>query len=61
MNKDYISTAEAAKELGVHQTTVQRWVKSGWLEGGKLGPGRTSRYRVRTSSVVRLQRQLTDK
>jgi excisionase family DNA binding protein len=59
--KDYMGTAEAAEKLGVSQTTVTRWVKNGWLEGGKLVPGKTSHFRIRTSSVERIQEQLYSK
>ena len=61
MLKEYMGTAEAAKKLGVSPTTVTRWVKNGWLVGGKLVPGKTSHYRISASSVERIQEQVFSK
>ena len=56
MKKD-ISTQEAAQKLGVHQTTIQRWIKEGRLDAWK-GLGRTSPYHVDVDSLDRLKEQL---
>ena len=60
MKGEYITTSEAAQRLGVHQSTVQRWVKQGHLAGEKLGPGRNSPYFVLAASVDQVASQLPE-
>lgn len=57
MKKD-LTTKEVAEELGVHQTTVQRWIREGYLEARKRGPAEHSPYRVSARSVDELRRSL---
>jgi transposase len=54
----YISSLEAAERLGVHQTTVQRWIRDGHLIGRKRGPAKQSPYAVSEDSVAQLQQSL---
>ena len=35
--KEYLTTGEAASLLAVSPATIQRWVKSGHLEGHRVG------------------------
>ena len=58
MTKEFVSTSNAANKLGVHQTTVQRWIRDGYLRAKKVGPGRNSPYRVETESLDALAEQL---
>lgn len=51
MADKYITVQEAAQMLGVHETTVQRWAKSGHLVGRKIGPEKRSPWRILKSSV----------
>ena len=55
--KKIITTQEAAQKLGVHQTTIQRWIKEGRLDAWK-GLGRTSPYHVNVGFLDRLKEQL---
>jgi excisionase family DNA binding protein len=55
--KKVITTQEAAYQLGVHQTTIQRWIKAGRLDTQK-GIGQTSPYHVHVGSLDRLKEQL---
>ena len=40
MSKQQYSTEEAAKLIGVKQTTVRSWLSKGLLEGTKVGGGK---------------------
>ncbi len=40
MSKQQYSTEEAAKLIGVKQTTVRTWLNKGLLEGTKVGGGK---------------------
>ena len=40
MSKQQYSTEEAAKLIGVKQTTVRSWLNKGLLEGTKVGGGK---------------------
>lgn len=48
---EYVSTAEAARMLGVHQTTIITWVTSGRLSGVRIGP---RLHRVRKDALSQL-------
>lgn len=39
-----MTTKEVAAFLRVHEVTVLRWRKAGYLAGSRLGPGRTYRF-----------------
>lgn len=43
---EFLTKDEVAKSLRVHPRTVDRWLKSGALEGYKLGKGKTSLWRI---------------
>ena len=40
MSKQQYSTEEAAKLIGVKQTTVRSWLSKGLLDGTKVGGGK---------------------
>ena len=40
MSKQQYSTEEAAKLIGVKQTTVRSWLSKGLLDGTKVGDGK---------------------
>ncbi len=44
---------EVAKYLRVNSRTVERWLHSGYLEGYKLGDGRTALWRISDTEVKR--------
>lgn len=49
-NKDFVSTAEAAEELGVTGATLRRWMKEGRIQGHKVG----KKWRIRRSDLTNL-------
>jgi excisionase family DNA binding protein len=54
---DPIPLVDAAKRVGVHRTTVLRWIKEGTIRGWKLGPcgwGKKRRIMVSLSQVFAL-------
>jgi len=46
----WLTVAQVAEELQVHEETVRRWLRQGRLEGHNFS-GRTG-YRIRQSAVV---------
>ena len=44
--QEWLTTAEVATRLRVHQRTVQRWVTSGQLRATRVGP-KVQRIRVK--------------
>ncbi len=40
MSNQLLTTEEAAKRIGVKQTTVRTWLNKGLLEGTKVGGGK---------------------
>jgi len=54
MPNDLVSTAWAAKALGVHSATVRRLVDSGDLQPTVKAPGRTGAYLFDQADVIRL-------
>lgn len=53
MVDEFMSTADAARFLAVHTTTVQRWIRDGRLRAIKVG-GKTAGYVLRTADVKAL-------
>jgi excisionase family DNA binding protein len=51
----YLTTAEAAKELGVHVRSLQRWVRAGQIEPDYITPGGHMRW-----NVERVRRELRE-
>lgn len=49
----YLSIKEFAQKLGVHTNTVRRAIKSGRLQGFKVGAGK-SVYRIPSSEINRI-------
>jgi len=47
---EFLTKEEIAKELRVHQRTVERWLQKGSLKGYKLGKGKTSLWRISKSA-----------
>lgn len=63
-----LSVAQVAKQLDVHETSVQRWIREGHFPNAhKKGPGKTSAYTIPNADVVAFlgarlqQKQVTDK
>jgi len=53
MDNKLLSTAEVATRLGVHQTTVQLWIRKGHFPNAyKLGLGKNSPYIIPESDIV---------
>lgn len=50
---DYVPTGEAARQLGMHIRTLQRWVRDGEIEPHSTTPGGHPRW-----DVARLQDEL---
>ena len=49
MNNQLLTTEEAAKRIGVKQTTVRTWLNKGLLEGTKVGGGKL--WRVKEEAI----------
>ena len=52
-----ISVQKAAEILDVHQLTIRRWIKNGWIKAYRIGPmiiriPRTEIMRMRTMRIV---------
>lgn len=56
--KDWLSLAEAAEEVGCCVTTVRRWAKRRWVKSRNKGRGKTAPIYVHRSSVDRMKREL---
>ena len=54
MATQLVSTAWAAKALGVHSATIRRLVGSGDLNPSAKAPGRTGAYMFDQADVIRL-------
>jgi len=53
MDNKLLSTAKVATRLGVHQTTVQLWIRKGHFPNAyKLGLGKNSPYIIPESDIV---------
>lgn len=50
----WITVAQVARELQVHEETVRRWLRQGRLEGHNFS-GRTG-YRIRASAVEKFMK-----
>ena len=48
-----VSLPQAARELGVCESSVRRWIKAGELPAVMVGPGR--RYRIDVVDLARLR------
>lgn len=44
--KDYLTTSEVAREIGVCQRTIHAWHKKGWLLPDTITPGGRAMYDV---------------
>jgi len=53
MTDRFITVAEAAELLRIHQQTVRLWLREGKLRGRLIG-GRKSGYRIPASEIDRL-------
>jgi excisionase family DNA binding protein len=49
----WLSLPQAARELGVAESSIRRWIRSGELFAVKVGPGR--RYRIDPADLARLR------
>jgi len=59
MSKQQYSTEEAAKLIGVKQTTVRSWLNKGLLEGTKVGGGKL--WRVSEDAIEEFLSKKNDK
>jgi excisionase family DNA binding protein len=57
---EFLTKEEVAKELRVHQRTVERWLKKGLLKGYKLGKGKTSLWRISRSEFKKFLNKHTN-
>jgi excisionase family DNA binding protein len=48
--ESYLTVAQAAEQLGVHQSTIRRWIDAGILTAYRVGP---KRVRIRAADVER--------
>ena len=57
MNKqrDFLTVAQAADEIGMDRRTLSRWIKDGRVEAEKLCSGATHPYLIRLSEVERVK------
>lgn len=53
---DYVSVKEAAAIFAVDQSTVHRWIHTGWLKADVVPYRRRNRYRIPASEIERLKR-----
>jgi excisionase family DNA binding protein len=51
--KELLDTQEVAEYLGIEHTTVQRWCRSGYLRGLKIGKG----WRIHREALENLLKQ----
>ncbi len=51
--KDFYTIPEFAKKLGIHAQTLRKAIKSGRINGFRIGDGQ-SRFRIPASEVQRL-------
>ncbi len=49
MSSQLLTTEEAARRIGVKQTTVRTWLSKGLLEGTKVGGGKL--WRIREEAI----------
>ncbi len=54
MSEEWLTVAEAADRLKLHQDTVRIWLRSGKLKGTKLS--RRAGYRIPASELARVLR-----
>jgi excisionase family DNA binding protein len=54
-----MSSGEAARRLGVHVSTVGRWIRLGLLPATRT-PGPRGQYRIAAQAVERLRRQMEE-
>ncbi|MEK7583402.1 MAG: helix-turn-helix domain-containing protein [Patescibacteria group bacterium] len=47
----FLTRAEVATYLRVHERTIERWLRTGALVGHKLGTGKTSLWRIPEDEV----------
>jgi excisionase family DNA binding protein len=51
----WVSLPQAARELGVCESSIRRWIKAGDLPAMVVGPGR--RYRIDTADLAQMRVQ----
>lgn len=57
----YLTFAEACERLRVSHETLRRLIKSELLQAHKIGPGRTSPYRISEQAITEyLKRQTVE-
>jgi excisionase family DNA binding protein len=47
----FYNTATAAKELGVNNDTVRRWIRDGKLAAIKVGSSKQSQYKISSAAI----------
>ena len=51
---DFYSIKEFAWKLGLHPNTIRRSIKSGRLQGFKIGAGKRGTYRIPAAEINRI-------
>jgi excisionase family DNA binding protein len=54
LDRDYLTTKQAADYLQVSTYTVLRMVKDGKISGTKLGTGKNSKLRISAASIEKM-------
>ena len=50
LGESYLTVAQAAEQLGVHQSTIRRWIDAGMLTAYRVGP---KRLRIKAADLER--------
>lgn len=51
MNSEFYSVKETAKIFSVHEVTIRRAIKKGYLIAIRMGEGKKSAYRISRKSI----------
>lgn len=52
LGQSYLTVAQAAEQLGVHPSTIRRWIDAGILRAHRLGPKRIALMQSELQRVV---------
>jgi excisionase family DNA binding protein len=57
MGMEFLTRKEVAKYFRVSERTIDRWIDNGYLEGHKLGTGKTALLRIPKSEINKVLRK----